>query len=245
MPGRPTRCVTSARSRPLSTAIGQRAANFCSASKAPGASQAASGSSTMSDSVPSKSKNTAGCRATRPSARPSACNASGSCDMRRSPVRTLTSLRSVTTVSAPSRRNASRHPVRSTPMISANPLSRAAVTPAEWAETTTHRPGRTARRPAATIGTSRPLPKTPVPTPTSWSCRTSSWVASNVVSNSTASWRRGSMVTGPNLRTTHPLTGVNADGDGVSDALGRSAQRAAPAARRWGVRGMNAYADPW
>lgn len=70
-------------------------------------------------------------------------------------------------------------------------------------------------------------------------------VASNVVSNSTASWRRGSMVTGPNLRTTHPLTGVNADGDGVSDALGRSAQRAAPAARRWGVRGMNAYADPW
>lgn len=71
------------------------------------------------------------------------------------------------------------------------------------------------------------------------------WVAANVVSNSTASWRRGSMVTGPNLRTTHPLTGVNADGDGVSDALGRSAQRAAPAARRWGVRGMNAYADPW
>src|ERR1700757_4559932 len=63
IPGRPTRPVTSARSRPLSTATGQCAANRCSALTAPAAGRAESGSSTMSDSVPSKSKNTAGCQA--------------------------------------------------------------------------------------------------------------------------------------------------------------------------------------
>ncbi|ETZ27070.1 phosphohistidine phosphatase domain protein [Mycobacterium intracellulare MIN_061107_1834] len=46
---------------------------------------------------------------------------------------------------------------------------------------------------------SRTLPfdaKTPVSTPASRNRRVSAWVRSNAVSNSTASWRRGSMVTG-------------------------------------------------
>ena len=48
----------------------------------------------MSDSVPSKSKNTAGRRAASPSIRPRACNASGSWAIRWSPVRTVTSRKS-------------------------------------------------------------------------------------------------------------------------------------------------------
>ena len=129
-----------------------------------------------------------------------ACSPSGSSDIRRSPVRTRISRRSLITASAPRRRSSSRGPAGSTPITSANPPARAAVTPSSVAVMTAHRPGRTASRFAASTsaaasgGVARR--SSSEPTPASRSCFTSvSSAAGSSRSNSTASWRRGSMVT--------------------------------------------------
>ncbi|ETZ31812.1 phosphohistidine phosphatase domain protein [Mycobacterium intracellulare MIN_061107_1834] len=85
-------------------------------------------------------------------------------------------------------------PGRPTPITDANPAARAASTPAAAPATTTARPGRTFRSAAARAAPSAGT--TAVPTPTSRSRAASVEPRSVSRSNSTASWRRGSMMTG-------------------------------------------------
>ena len=269
---RHTRCragrrarVTSARSRPDSTATGHCAANFRSASAAPATGLAASGSLTMSDSVPSKSKNTAGRRAARPSVRPRACNASGSWDIRRSPVRTVTSLRSATTVSAPlraqrvavprpvdtdhQRESAVARGLRRRRRRSRRRRTGPAAPPVEAARRASTRTGN-GRRFGGQSPSARCDEKTPVPTPTSCSCRTSV----TVDSYGCRLPRRGV--------EQHRVVAARVDGDrlqlGTTNLLTRlvravrsasrwcrSARTGGVAARRWRAGGTNACGGLW
>ena len=142
-----------------------------------------------------------------------------------------------------------------TPITRANPAWRAASTTAASVATTTHRPGRAASRSASSVSVlaDTGLSTNAVPTPISCSCRTrvtpdSESAAAASSANSTASWRRGSMMTGSNLTTTNLLTVVNVAHAGlgqVSGALVWSARTDGVAARRWRARATNACGGLW
>ena len=209
----------------------------------------------MSDSVPSKSKNTAGRRAASPSIRPSACNASGSWDIRRSPVRTVTSRRSATTASAPLWRSASRCPVRSTPITRANPRvarglddrrrrsRRRRSGPVAPPAGRPARSGARGHRAVDKRGADTDLLQ--LPDQGHPGLRVGATASS---ANSTASWRRGSMMTGSNLTTTNLLTVVNVAHAGPGTGQRRAGVVSADGWRRCAprrARATNACGGPW
>ena len=160
-PVRSTRRRRSSRLRPLRNATGQREANAATASAARGRRTALSGSPTISDTVPSKSRSTTGRRnATREAIWSKDVRASGIVATESKPPRILMTVTSGTTASASVLTRWSASSDLSKAITSPNPASRAVVMPPGVGSTTTHRFGDSPRsRAAASAGPSHTAAK--------------------------------------------------------------------------------------